>query len=137
MIHVSILLPLMHIVLFIIGPPLPVLKPAAAIYAVLLMISFNSDITIYTDSQVAICNIISCFIHKFFNICLYYKQKNFEFWSAIKYLIRLKSLTVHPKKVNAHSGIYWNDFADNLANTTHSADSTIHLTQLERTYLFS
>ncbi|GET57910.1 ribonuclease H-like domain-containing protein [Rhizophagus irregularis DAOM 181602=DAOM 197198] len=77
---------------------------AAAIYAVLTISPRDSEVTIYTDSQTAIDGLRSCSSY---------------------------NLTVLPVKVKAHSGNYLNDFADSLANTAHTASSSILISGMD------
>ncbi|PKB91983.1 hypothetical protein RhiirA5_446615, partial [Rhizophagus irregularis] len=62
---------------------------------------------------------------------LYFKTTNFELWAIIERTILSKNLTVLPVKVKAHSGNYLNDFADSLANTAHTASSSILISGME------
>src|SRR3989337_2990874 len=77
---------------------------------------------IYTDSQTAIDGLKHCSLSTYSYSRLYYKTTNFELWAIIQKLILDKHLSVLPFKVKAHSNLYWNDFADSLANTAHTAD---------------
>ncbi|GET64613.1 ribonuclease H-like domain-containing protein [Rhizophagus irregularis DAOM 181602=DAOM 197198] len=104
---------------------------AAAIYAVLTISPRDSDVTIYTDSQTAIDGLRSCSSSVYSNSRLYYKTTNFELWAIIERTILSKNLTVFPVKVKAHSGNYLNDFADSLANTAHTASSSILISGLD------
>ncbi|GET63141.1 ribonuclease H-like domain-containing protein [Rhizophagus irregularis DAOM 181602=DAOM 197198] len=105
---------------------------AAAIYAVLTSISSrDSEVTIYTDSQTAIDGLRSCFSFVYSNSRLYYKTTNFELWAIIERTILSKNLTILPVKVKAHSGNYLNDFADSLANTAHTASSSILISGMD------
>ncbi|GET57940.1 RNA-directed DNA polymerase from mobile element jockey-like [Rhizophagus irregularis DAOM 181602=DAOM 197198] len=79
---------------------------AAAIYAVLTVSSHDSEVTIYTDSQSAIDGLRSCSSYVYSNSLL-------------------------PVKVKAHSGNYLNDFADSLANTAHTALSSILISGMD------
>ncbi|GET54687.1 ribonuclease HI, putative [Rhizophagus irregularis DAOM 181602=DAOM 197198] len=104
---------------------------AAAIYAVLTISPRDSEVTIYTDSQTAIDGLRSCFSSIYSNSHLYYKTTNFELWAIIERTILSKNLTVLPVKVKAHSGNYLNDFADSLANTAHTASSSILISGMD------
>ncbi|GET54698.1 ribonuclease H-like domain-containing protein [Rhizophagus irregularis DAOM 181602=DAOM 197198] len=104
---------------------------AAAIYAVLTISPRDSEVTIYTDSQTAIDGLQSCFSSIYSNSRLYYKTTNFELWAIIERTILSKNLTVLPVKVKAHSGNYLNDFADSLANTAHTASSSILISGMD------
>ncbi|EXX58863.1 ribonuclease HI [Rhizophagus irregularis DAOM 181602=DAOM 197198] len=104
---------------------------AAAIYAVLTISPHDSEVTIYTDSQTAIDGLRSCSSFVYSNSCLYYKTTNFELWAIIERTILSKNLTVLPIKVKAHSGNYLNDFADSLANTAHTASSSIWISGMD------
>ncbi|GET62886.1 Down syndrome cell adhesion molecule-like protein Dscam2 [Rhizophagus irregularis DAOM 181602=DAOM 197198] len=104
---------------------------AAAIYAVLTISPRDSEVTIYTDSQTAIDGLRSCFSSIYSNSRLYYKTTNFELWAIIERTIFSKNLTVLPVKVKAHSGNYLNDFADSLANTAHTASSSILISGMD------
>ncbi|EXX73776.1 hypothetical protein RirG_057350 [Rhizophagus irregularis DAOM 197198w] len=104
---------------------------AAAIYAVLTISPRDSEVTIYTDSQTAIDGLRSCSSYVYSNSRLYYKTTNFELWAIIERTILSKNLTVLPVKVKAHSGNYLNDFADSLANTAHSASSSILISGMD------
>ncbi|GET50309.1 ribonuclease H-like domain-containing protein [Rhizophagus irregularis DAOM 181602=DAOM 197198] len=104
---------------------------AAAIYAVLTISPRDSEVTIYTDSQTAIDGLQSCFSSVYSNSRLYYKTTNFELWAIIERTILSKNLTVLPVKVKAHSGNYLNDFADSLANTAHTASSSILISGMD------
>ncbi|EXX65758.1 hypothetical protein RirG_130190 [Rhizophagus irregularis DAOM 197198w] len=104
---------------------------AAAIYAVLTISPRDSEVTIYTDSQTAIDGLRSCFSSIYSNSRLYYKTTNFELWAIIERTILSKNLTVLPVKVKAHSGNYLNDFADSLANTAHTASSSILISGMD------
>ncbi|GET57866.1 RNA-directed DNA polymerase from mobile element jockey-like [Rhizophagus irregularis DAOM 181602=DAOM 197198] len=104
---------------------------AAAIYAVLTISSRDSEVTIYTDSQTAIDDLRSCSSFVYSNSRLYYKTTNFELWAIIERTILSKNLTVFPVKVKAHSCNYLNDFADSLANTAHTASSSILISGMD------
>ncbi|GET51092.1 ribonuclease H-like domain-containing protein [Rhizophagus irregularis DAOM 181602=DAOM 197198] len=104
---------------------------AAAIYAVLTISPRDSEVTIYTDSQTAIDGLRSCSSYVYSNSRLYYKTTNFELWAIIERTILTKNLTVLPVKVKAHSGNYLNDFADSLANTAHTASSSILISGMD------
>ncbi|GET50298.1 RNA-directed DNA polymerase from mobile element jockey-like [Rhizophagus irregularis DAOM 181602=DAOM 197198] len=104
---------------------------AAAIYAVLTISPRDSEVTIYTDSQTAIDGLRSCSSFVYSNSRLYYKTTNFELWAIIERTILSKNLTVFPVKVKAHSGNYLNDFADSLANTAHTASSSILISGMD------
>ncbi|GBC44434.2 ribonuclease H-like domain-containing protein [Rhizophagus irregularis DAOM 181602=DAOM 197198] len=104
---------------------------AAAIYAVLTISPRDSEVTIYTDSQTAIDGLRSCSSYVYSNSRLYYKTTNFELWAIIERTILSKNLTVLPVKVKAHSGNYLNDFADSLANTAHTASSSILISGMD------
>ncbi|GET63159.1 RNA-directed DNA polymerase from mobile element jockey-like [Rhizophagus irregularis DAOM 181602=DAOM 197198] len=104
---------------------------AAAIYAVLTISPRDSEVTIYTDSQTAIDGLRSCFSSIYSNSRLYYKTTNFELWAIIERTILSKNLTVLPVKVKAHSGNYLNDFADSLANTAHTASTSILISGMD------
>ncbi|PKC10319.1 hypothetical protein RhiirA5_374770, partial [Rhizophagus irregularis] len=104
---------------------------AAAIYAVLTISPRDSEVTIYTDSQTAIDGLRSCSSSVYLNSRLYYKTSNFELWAIIERTILSKNLTVLPVKVKAHSGNYLNDFADSLANTAHTASSSILISGMD------
>ncbi|CAB4443447.1 unnamed protein product [Rhizophagus irregularis] len=60
-----------------------------------------------------------------------HKTTNFELWAIIQQLIIDKNLSVLPFKVKAHSNFYWNDFADSLANTAHTADDSVLISRLD------
>ncbi|GET60780.1 RNA-directed DNA polymerase from mobile element jockey-like [Rhizophagus irregularis DAOM 181602=DAOM 197198] len=104
---------------------------AAAIYAVLTIFLRDSEVTIYTDSQTAIDGLRSCSSFVYSNSRLYFKTTNFELWAIIERTILSKNLTVLPVKVKAHSGNYLNDFADSLANTAHTALSSILISGMD------
>ncbi|GBC15254.2 ribonuclease H-like domain-containing protein [Rhizophagus irregularis DAOM 181602=DAOM 197198] len=104
---------------------------AAAIYAVLTISPRDSEVTIYTDSQTAIDGLRGCSSFIYSNSHLYYKTTNFELWAIIERTILSKNLTVFPVKVKAHSGNYLNDFADSLANTAHTASSSILISGMD------
>ncbi|CAB4418026.1 unnamed protein product [Rhizophagus irregularis] len=104
---------------------------AAAIYAALSAAPANSVIKIYTDSQTAIDDLKRCSSSIYSNSRLYYKTTNFELWALIQKLINDKNLSVSPFKVKAHSNFYWNDFADSLANTAHTADDSVIIARLD------
>ncbi|PKK57870.1 hypothetical protein RhiirC2_720940 [Rhizophagus irregularis] len=104
---------------------------ATTIYAILTIFPRDSEVTIYTDSQTAIDSLRSCSSFIYSNSQLYYKTTNFELWAIIERTILSKNLTVHPVKVKAHSGNYLNDFADSLANTAHTASSSILISRLD------
>ncbi|CAB4423752.1 unnamed protein product [Rhizophagus irregularis] len=104
---------------------------AAAIYAALSASPASSVIRIYTDSQSAIDDLKRCSSSTYSNSRLYYKTTNFELWAIIQKLIFDKHLTVLPFKVKAHSNFYWNDFADSLANTAHTADDSVLISRLD------
>ncbi|GBC19756.2 ribonuclease H-like domain-containing protein [Rhizophagus irregularis DAOM 181602=DAOM 197198] len=87
--------------------------------------TYAHEVIIYTDSQTAINGLQSCSSSVYSNSRLYYKTTNFELWAIIEQTILSKNLTVSPIKVKAHSGNYLNDFADFLANTAHTASSSI------------
>ncbi|GBC39891.2 ribonuclease H-like domain-containing protein [Rhizophagus irregularis DAOM 181602=DAOM 197198] len=104
---------------------------AAAIYAVLTISPRDSEVTIYTDSQTAIDGLRSYSSSVYSNSRLYYKTTNFELWAIIERTIFSKNLTVLSVKVKAHSGNYLNDFADSLANTAHTASSSILISGMD------
>ncbi|PKY32860.1 hypothetical protein RhiirB3_451323, partial [Rhizophagus irregularis] len=104
---------------------------AAAIYAVLTISPRDSEVIIYTDSQTAIDGLRSCSSFVYSNSRLYYKTTNFELWAIIERTILSKNLTVFFVKVKAHSGNYLNDFADSLANTAHTASSSILISGMD------
>ncbi|CAB4421324.1 unnamed protein product [Rhizophagus irregularis] len=104
---------------------------AAAIYAALSASPANSVIKIYTNSQTAINDLKRCSSFTYTNSRLYYKTTNFELWAIIQQLIIDKNLSVSPFKVKAHSNFYWNDFADSLANTAHTADDSVLISRLD------
>ncbi|CAB4430182.1 unnamed protein product [Rhizophagus irregularis] len=104
---------------------------AAAIYAALSASPANSVVKIYTDSQTAIDDLKRCSSSLYSNSRLYYKTTNFELWAIIQKLINDKNLSVSPFKVKAHSNFYWNDFADSLANTAHTADDSVLISRLD------
>ncbi|CAB4430550.1 unnamed protein product [Rhizophagus irregularis] len=104
---------------------------AAAIYAALSASPANSVIKIYTDSQTAIDDLKRCSSSIYSNSRLYYKTTNFELWAIIQKLINDKNLSVSPFKVKAHFNFYWNDFADSLANTAHTADDSVLISRLD------
>ncbi|GBC46009.2 ribonuclease H-like domain-containing protein [Rhizophagus irregularis DAOM 181602=DAOM 197198] len=104
---------------------------AAAIYAVLTISPRDSEVTIYTDSQTAIDGLRSYSSFVYLNSRLYYKTTNFELWAIIERTILSKNLTVFPVKIKAHSGNYLNDFADSLANTAHTASSSILISEMD------
>jgi hypothetical protein len=52
-------------------------------------------------------------------------------WAIIQKLITDKRLSVLAIKVKAHSNFYWNDFADSLANTAHTADDSVLISRLD------
>ncbi|CAB4417816.1 unnamed protein product [Rhizophagus irregularis] len=104
---------------------------AAAIYAALSASPTNSVVKIYTDSQTAIDDLKRCSSSIYSNSRLYYKTTNFELWAIIQKLINDKNLSVSPFKVKAHSNFYWNDFADSLANTAHTADDSVLISRLD------
>ncbi|CAB4417842.1 unnamed protein product [Rhizophagus irregularis] len=104
---------------------------AAAIYAALSASPANSVVKIYTDSQTAIDDLKRCSSSIYSNSHLYYKTTNFELWAIIQKLINDKNLSVSPFKVKVHSNFYWNDFADSLANTAHTADDSVLISRLD------
>ncbi|GET66400.1 RNA-directed DNA polymerase from mobile element jockey-like [Rhizophagus irregularis DAOM 181602=DAOM 197198] len=104
---------------------------AAALYAVLTISLRDSEVTIYTDSQTAIDGLRKCSTHTYSNSRLYYKTTNFKLWAIIERTILSKNLTVLPVKVKAHSGNYLNDFVDSLANTAHTASSSILISGMD------
>ncbi|PKK61539.1 hypothetical protein RhiirC2_791674 [Rhizophagus irregularis] len=109
------------------------LAEAAAIYAVLTGSPRDSEVTIYTDSQTAIDGLRGCSSSIYSNSWLYYKTTNFELWAIIEQTIHSKNLIVLSVKVKAHSSNYLNDFADSLANTAHTASSSILISRLDLT----
>ncbi|PKC07879.1 hypothetical protein RhiirA5_417648 [Rhizophagus irregularis] len=104
---------------------------AAALYAVITISPRDSEVTIYTDSQTVIDGLRNCSSSVYSNSRLYYKTANFELWAIIERTILTKNLTVLPVKVKAHSGNYLNDFADSLANTAHTASSSILISGMD------
>ncbi|CAB4403402.1 unnamed protein product [Rhizophagus irregularis] len=104
----------------------------AAVYAALTVAPPNSTVKICTDSQSAINGLQFCAMRSYTNSRLYYKTTNFELWAIIQDLISFKDLKIIPLKVKAHSGDYWNDFADSLANTAHTSPSAILISGMEQ-----
>ncbi|CAB4418532.1 unnamed protein product [Rhizophagus irregularis] len=88
-----------------------------AILTILLTLPDNSLCTIYTDSQ----NCIDVFNHRLNTPTISprqrLKQNNFLIWDLIFWLISNNHLTIHLKKVRAHSNHEYNDIADKLAKS--------------------
>ncbi|EXX58326.1 ribonuclease H-like domain-containing protein [Rhizophagus irregularis DAOM 181602=DAOM 197198] len=103
----------------------------AAIHAALTVTPPSSTVTIYTDSQSAIDGLRLCATFSYSNSRLYYKTTNFELWTNIEHLISSKSLSVTAVKVKGHSGNFYNDYTDSLANSAHSSPSAILLSDLD------
>ncbi|GBC44014.2 hypothetical protein GLOIN_2v1783661 [Rhizophagus irregularis DAOM 181602=DAOM 197198] len=57
---------------------------------------------------------------------------NFELWAIIERLISSKFLSVTAVKVKGHSGNFYNDYADSLANSAHTSSSAILLSDLNQ-----
>ncbi|GET55689.1 RNA-directed DNA polymerase from mobile element jockey-like [Rhizophagus irregularis DAOM 181602=DAOM 197198] len=104
----------------------------AAIHAALTVTPPSSTVTIYTDSQSAIDGLRLCDSSSYSNSRLYYKTTNFELWAIIEHLISSKSLSVMAVKVKGHSGNFYNDYADSLANSAHTSSSAILLSDLDQ-----
>ncbi|PKY33909.1 hypothetical protein RhiirB3_453205 [Rhizophagus irregularis] len=103
----------------------------AAIHAALTVTPPSSTVTIYTDSQYSIDGFRLCATFSYSNSRLYYKTTNFELWAIIEHLISSKSLSVTAVKVKGHSGNFYNDYADSLANSAHTSSSAILLSDLD------
>ncbi|PKK43637.1 hypothetical protein RhiirC2_804233, partial [Rhizophagus irregularis] len=73
-----------------------------------------------------------CATSSYSNSRLYYKTTNFELWAIIEHLISSKSLSVTAVKVKGHSGNFYNDYTDSLANSAHTSSSTILLSDLDQ-----
>ncbi|GET56223.1 ribonuclease H-like domain-containing protein [Rhizophagus irregularis DAOM 181602=DAOM 197198] len=73
-----------------------------------------------------------CATFSYSNSRLYYKTTNFELWAIIEHLISSKSLSVTAVKVKGHSGNFYNDYADSLANSAHTSSSAILLSDLNQ-----
>ncbi|GET66236.1 RNA-directed DNA polymerase from mobile element jockey-like [Rhizophagus irregularis DAOM 181602=DAOM 197198] len=104
----------------------------AAIHAALTVTPPFSTVTIHTDSQSAIDGFRLCATSSYSNSRLYYKTTNFELWAIIERLISSKSLSVTAVKVKGHSGNFYNDYADSLANSAHTSFSAILLSDLDQ-----
>ncbi|GBC20914.2 RNA-directed DNA polymerase from mobile element jockey-like [Rhizophagus irregularis DAOM 181602=DAOM 197198] len=104
----------------------------AAIHAALTVTPPFSTVTIYTDSQSAIDGLRLCATFSYSNSRLYYKTTNFELWAIIESLIFSKSLSVTAVKVKGHSGNFYNDYADSLANSAHTSSSAVLLSDLDQ-----
>ncbi|GET60045.1 RNA-directed DNA polymerase from mobile element jockey-like [Rhizophagus irregularis DAOM 181602=DAOM 197198] len=104
----------------------------AAIHAALTVTPPSSTVTIHTDSQSAIDGLRLCATFSYSNSRLYYKTTNFELWAIIEHLISSKSLSVTAVKVKGHSGNFYNDYADSLANSAHTSSSAILLSDLDQ-----
>ncbi|GET54159.1 RNA-directed DNA polymerase from mobile element jockey-like isoform X1 [Rhizophagus irregularis DAOM 181602=DAOM 197198] len=104
----------------------------AAIHAALTVTPPSSTVTIHTDSQSAIDGLRLCATFSYSNSRLYYKTTNFELWAIIERLISSKSLSVTAVKVKGHSGNFYNDYADSLANSAHTSSSAILLSNLDQ-----
>ncbi|PKC11135.1 ribonuclease H-like protein [Rhizophagus irregularis] len=104
----------------------------AAIHAALMVAPPSSSVTIYTDSQSAIDGLRLCATLSYSNSRLYYKTTNFELWAIIEHLISSKSLSVKALKVKGHSGNFYNNYADSLANSVHTSSSAILLSDLDQ-----
>ena len=88
-----------------------------AILTALITSGFNSNVTVYTDSQAA----IDAF-HKSANLTSisprrYNKIQNNILWSLIHHVKKELHLSLHFVKVKAHSDDPYNDIADALAKT--------------------
>ncbi|GET55806.1 hypothetical protein GLOIN_2v1783661 [Rhizophagus irregularis DAOM 181602=DAOM 197198] len=73
-----------------------------------------------------------CATFSYSNSRLYYKTTNFELWAIIERLISSKFLSVTAVKVKGHSGNFYNDYADSLANSAHTSSSAILLSDLDQ-----
>ncbi|GET55983.1 ribonuclease H-like domain-containing protein [Rhizophagus irregularis DAOM 181602=DAOM 197198] len=104
----------------------------AAIHAALTVTPPSSTVTIHTDSQSAIDGLRLYATFSYFTSRLYYKTTNFELWAIIERLISSKSLSVTAVKVKDHSGNFYNDYADSLANSAHTSSSAILLSDLDQ-----
>ncbi|GET64519.1 ribonuclease H-like domain-containing protein [Rhizophagus irregularis DAOM 181602=DAOM 197198] len=104
----------------------------AAIHAALTVTPPSSTVTIHTNSQSAIDGLRLCATFSYSNSRLYYKTTNFELWAIIERLISSKSLSVTAVKVKGHSGNFYNDYADSLANSAHTSSSAILLSDLDQ-----
>ncbi|GET55571.1 RNA-directed DNA polymerase from mobile element jockey-like [Rhizophagus irregularis DAOM 181602=DAOM 197198] len=104
----------------------------AAIHAALTVTPPFSTVTIHTDSQSAIDGLRLCATFSYSNSRLYYKTTNFELWAIIERLISSKFLSVTVVKVKGHSGNFYNDYADSLANSAHTSSSAILLSDLDQ-----
>ncbi|GET54163.1 ribonuclease H-like domain-containing protein [Rhizophagus irregularis DAOM 181602=DAOM 197198] len=104
----------------------------ATIHAALTVTPPSSTVTIHTDSQSAIDGLRLCATFSYSNSRIYYKTTNFELWAIIERLISSKSLSVTAVKVKGHSGNFYNDYADSLANSAHTSSSAILLSNLDQ-----
>ncbi|GET54160.1 RNA-directed DNA polymerase from mobile element jockey-like isoform X1 [Rhizophagus irregularis DAOM 181602=DAOM 197198] len=114
------------------GTPDVSMAEIAAIHAALTVTPPSSTVTIHTDSQSAIDGLRLCATFSYSNSRLYYKTTNFELWAIIERLISSKSLSVTAVKVKGHSGNFYNDYADSLANSAHTSSSAILLSNLDQ-----
>ncbi|GBC47762.2 RNA-directed DNA polymerase from mobile element jockey-like isoform X1 [Rhizophagus irregularis DAOM 181602=DAOM 197198] len=114
------------------GTPDVSMAEIAAIHAALTVTPPSSTVTIYTDSQSAIDGLRLCATFSYSNSRLYYKTTNFELWAIIERLISSKSLSVTAVKVKGHSGNFYNDYADSLANSAHTSSLAILLSDLDQ-----
>ncbi|PKB94918.1 hypothetical protein RhiirA5_437767 [Rhizophagus irregularis] len=96
-----------------------------------LLLPTTQELTIHTDSQSAIDGLRLCATLSYSDSRLYYKTTNFELWAIIEHLISSKSLSVTAVKVKGHSGNFYNDYADSLANSAHTSSSAILLSDLD------
>lgn len=93
----------------------------AAVYSALSQVPFSASVTLHVNSFVVIAGLASCVSSsQFVDSCLYYRHSNFEMWFAVAFLISSKNLTLTCIKVKLHSGNYFNDHVDFLADTAHS-----------------
>src|SRR5207302_5634259 len=83
-----------------------------AIFSALIICPENSTVTIFSDSQSSIAT-FNNFSSKSPRRKL--KQNNFLLWHAIESIIQKLRLNVNIIKIKAHSGIHYNELADQLA----------------------
>ncbi|EXX64224.1 hypothetical protein GLOIN_2v1783661 [Rhizophagus irregularis DAOM 181602=DAOM 197198] len=130
----------------VVTPPSPSLLPSVdeaaslAFAASPLMTPPDNHYCFYTDGslinlgtpEVSMDGLRLYVTSSYSNSQLYYKTTNFELWAIIEHLISSKSLSVTAVKVKGHSGNFYNDYADSMANSAHTSSSTILLSDLDQ-----
>src|SRR3954451_8271305 len=83
--------------------------------AALCVVSANANVTIYTDSQVAMDGINQILKGSIPTYITNGKCFNQSLWLAIAYIINTLQITLTIEKVKAHTGDLYNEKVDNIA----------------------